>query len=193
MPLKKIVKQIRDKTVELEVRHAAVRENRPVRAIIEQRPVGTLDELMGMSVEHYQHQFKHAVLQDPSAPDLPQEEAWEAVKQLLEQKYGSLKGALRAARLGVDGGLRGVVEHVYESIRDMHVRALKRYIIETNASSVDWDAKIALAREFLRSVSSVVPEDDQVSPGELASHIFRAVEGHIQRTSVSLKGASPSR
>ena len=193
MHLKKILKQIRDKTIEADIRHATVRENRPVKAIIDQRSIGTLDELMGMSVACFQYQYKHAVLQDPDAPDLPEDIVWEDVREILERKYVDLKGALRAVRLGVDGGIRGVIEGITDSIRQAHVKALHKHIIETHLPSVDRDAKVALAREFLRSVSAVVREEDQVSPGELANRIYKAVEGLIKRTSVSLKGASPSR
>ncbi len=192
MHLKKILKQIRDKTVETDIHHAAVREDRPVRAIIDQRPIGTLDELMGISVACFQYQYKHAVLQDPDAPDLPEDIVWEDVREILERKYVDLRGALRAARLGVDGGVRGVIEGITDSIRQAHVKALHKCLMEKHIPSIDRDAKVALAREFLRSVSAVVREEDQVSPGELANRIYQAIEGHIQRTSLSLKGASPS-
>lgn len=189
MPLNEILKQIRDKRTEIEARHAAVRENRPVSAVIEQRPIESLDELIGMSTDYYQHQFKHAVLQDPNAPDLPEDLVREDVREVLERKYGSLRQALMAVRYGVDGGTLGVIQNLYLSIIDTHVRALQRYIIETNAPPVDWDAKVALAREFLRSLSCVVPKEQQVRAEEIAPCLEEIIEKHIERTSFSKKSS----
>ncbi len=193
MPLREMLKQIRDKTTEIEARHAEVRENRPVEVVIEQASIDTLDELMSMSVACFQYQYKHAVLQDPDAPDLPEDIVWGDVNEILERKYGDLKGAFRAVHLGVDGGIRGLIEGISDSIRQAHVKALHKRIIETYVPSVDRDAKIALAREFLRSASAVVPKENQVSPDELANRIYKVIEGHIQRTGMSAKRASTRR
>ena len=95
--------------------------------------------------------------------------------------------------LGVDGGIRGVIEGITDAIRQAHVKALYKRIIETHVPSADWDAKVALAREFLRGTSAVVSKEDQVSSGELANRIYKVIEGQIQRTGMSPKGASPSR
>lgn len=193
MPLNIMLKQIETRTIETEVQHAAVRESSPVQAIIKQRSIESLDEMMGMSVDCFQNHYKNAVLQDSDAPDLPEDIVWENVKEILERKYGDLRGALRAVRLGVDGGIRGLIEGITDSIRQAHIRALHKRIMETYVPSVDWDAKVALAREFLRSTSAVVPKEGQASPSELASRIYKVIEGHIQRTGMSAKRASTRR
>jgi len=187
-----MLKQIRDKTTEVETRHAAARECHRIQAVIDQTSIETLEDLKHLVIDFSQNQYKRAMLQDPEAADLPEPMVWGVAKELLERKYtDGLRGALRAARLGVDGGIRGLVEHVYEYLKDEHIKAYRRFILENEVATVDWDGKVSLAREFLRSASSVIPKKNQISPDEMAGRVYEAVEKHIQRTSF-LAGRRPA-
>ena len=172
------------------IRHDAARESYRIQAVIDQTSIETLEELKCFSIAIFQNQYKRDVLEAPDAADLPEHMAWGAVRELLEKKYaGGLRGALRAARLGVAGGIRGIAELVYEHLRDEHIKAYRKFVLENEVASVDWDARVAVAREFLRSLSCVVPKEQQVRAEELAPRLEEIIEAHIERTSFSKKSS----
>ena len=172
------------------IRHDNARESYRIQAVIDQSPIETLEELKCFSIAVFQHQYKRAMLEAPDAADLPEHMVWGVVKELLEKEYaGGLRGALRAARLGVDGGIRQIAELVYEYLRNEHIKAYRKFILENEVAPVDWDARVAVAREFLRSVSRVVPKERQLRAEELAPRIEEVIERHIERTSFSAKGS----
>ena len=176
------------------LRHAAARETNRVREVIERGAIDGIDSLRRLGVEFFQGQWKAAVFGRSDAPGLPEEVVWQAATEVLERKYtGGLKGALMAVRLGVDSGIRGVIEHVYRFIRDTHVNAWRRYVTQSSIPPPDWDARLAAAREFLGSVSPVVPGESQVNAGELALRIYECIERHLRRTSLAQEGASGTR
>ena len=132
MSLSKLLKDMSDEAVAeaVGIRHDAARESFRIQTVIDQASIQTLEDLKQLAIDFYQNQYRRAIVQDPEAPDLPEQIAWGAAKELLERKYaGGLPGALRAARLGVDDGIRGLVEHIYTYIKDEHIKAYRKFIL----------------------------------------------------------------
>jgi len=187
-----IVKQMKGKMVQqIRARHDAARLSYKIKEVISETPIEDMHSLKKLVMDFMQHQYRHAILDNPESDNLPDYLLWQEICEILENKYsGGLSGVLHAARLGVNGGIRGIIETLYAHLKSEHERAFRDHVFNENIAATNWNKKVRVASQFLRGVEGVVPKEKQVYAEEVAPRLREIIEGYVRQTSV-FKGKRP--
>ncbi len=110
--------------------------------------------------------------------------------RLVEQafhKQGGLEGARREAEIGVNGGLRAVLDAMADYYRTQAVENHIMFVLETALDDRDRPAKVALIRAFLRRFEGLLPPDiAQTEPEDLVGQ-WKVIAHAYARSLDSLK------
>lgn len=178
---------------QISAKHDAARLLYKIKAVISKTPVEDMHALKELIMDFMYHQYRNAIVENPDTKDLPSFLLWSEACDVLERKYaGGLRGVLHAARSGVNGGVRGIIETLYEHLKSEHEKAFRTCIFNEVLPPNDWIRKVKAAKQLLNGFQTVVPAAKQIPAEEAAPRLREFIEIHIKKTSI-LSGRKPGR
>ncbi|MDP8215995.1 MAG: hypothetical protein P9L98_01570 [Candidatus Kaelpia imicola] len=133
---------------------------------MQNRIPSTFDEMMAEATRFYQQQFQITVGGDILMPE------WLAlsnVRGIIERSFsqiGGLEGAYMVASTGVGGGMKAVLDAIYEHMKKEQEEKYISWILVEHVDVMSWDDKVLLMQQYLAKFHSSMPEGARIKSAE---------------------------
>jgi len=150
--------------------------------------VRSFHEFKQIITHYYNYHYTNCVTR---GGNLPTSEAYGRAKELLEREYrkrnGDIVSAFNEANLGLNFGLRGVLDTIADAIK---AEVIERYITDVFDRYVapnSWEDKVAIIQQFISCCGSMLSSSIVASQPERYAHDYSGliksyIEG-LRRTS----------
>ena len=183
--IRTVLTALAERTIAREValRHDEARNRFP----LERNTVGTFDEFTGIVGGYYAHHFRHVT----GGASLSEREAAGRAKELLEQvlrrQGGDVSSAFSDAHLGINGGLRVILDQLAEGLKIEFVERYIRDVFDRHVAPNAWEDKVEIIRQFIqRCPESLSTAIDVNTPERYAQNfqdLIRSYVDGLQRAS----------
>lgn len=113
--------------------------------------VEDFEEFVAVLTAYYDHHYRHCF-----GSRLPEAEASERAKEIVEQEFrrknGNLLSAFEQAHSGVNGGMRVILDLIADHLREEGVRRHVNHVIDRYVVPTKWNEKVELIRELLELI-----------------------------------------
>lgn len=150
--------------------------------------VQDFDEFTHIIGDYYNHHFSACM---SSGGRLSAAEAAARAKEVLEREYrrrnGDIVTAFRDAEQGLDGGLRGILDHIAEALKAEAVAYYTREMFDRHVAPHEWEDKVAIVRQFLTRFAPLLGSTVRTDQPERYAHDYREL---IEAYLVAMKQTS---
>ena len=154
---------------EVALRHDEARNRFP----LERNTVETFDEFTGVVGGYYAHHFRHVT----GGASLSATEAAGRAKELLEQvlrrQGGDVSSAFSDAHLGINGGLRVILDQLAEGLKYEFVERYIRDVFDRQVAPNAWEAKVEIVRQFIQRCPEILSTAVDVNTPERYAQNYR--------------------
>lgn len=156
----------RTRAMLVSVKHDEARETFP----LQKQTVDNEKEFRKVITDYYKWQFRAIVPNAEVPDDFAGPFAWSLVEKAYGHK-GGMEAAFRAAKIGVDGGLSGVLNAIHMQMKKQQEEAYINHVLHSVIDSLDWNQRVELMREYLgRFAGHLSPATKPKSAEELAAN-----------------------
>jgi hypothetical protein len=139
------------------------------------------DEFMRLITDYYNYHYSTC---NTGGGRLRPEEARGRAKRLLEQEYrrrrGDIRMAFAAARDGVDGGVRGILDALTEGIKAESMEFYIQDRIDEFAPEGDYNRRSHAAAEVLNAFAHILPRSTQArNPHRYANDLPSLIRAYV--------------
>ncbi len=158
------------------IKHDTVRE----KYTLEKSTVANYEEFLVEITKYYGHHFRKTI----ADAKLPVEIATQNALEIVTQAYasqGGLEAAYKNANIGTSGGLRAVIDSIYEALKREQEEKYINHVLTTQVNPLDWNEKTTLMRQYLTKFGRYLPAGTKArSPEQLANNYSDLIKLHIK-------------
>jgi len=135
--------------------------------------VGTFDEFSGIIGDYYNYHFTTCV---SYGGRLPRDEATGRAKELIEKEYrrhnGDIVSAFQDASLGLNGGLRRILDTIAEGLKAESVQRYIRELFDRHIAPNSWEQKVDMIRQFIAQCGMTLSSSIRADQPERYAHHY---------------------
>ena len=150
--------------------------------ILDSSTVASYDQFLDSLEAFYIHMCRHMKPEPVSAIDMKiaRAEATDLVQRAFN-KEGGIEAAFAGARVGIDGGMRSVLDRLTEQLKyEMQTKHVQK-ILEEALDPLDWEDRVNFMRGALKRFSPFLSPDIRDQPPEsFARHYGPIVKAYIK-------------
>jgi hypothetical protein len=157
--------------------HMSIRENYKLPVLV----VKDYDQFVTILTEYYEmHYFKRYRIEKDLK--LPEHWAYRYVRSLMDSTFqsdGGYEFAFGIAKTGANGGLKMLIDKIYQHFLREDEETYINYIINL-AMGLTWEGRVELMRQYLKMVGRNMPENITTkSPERLAEKCAEIIRNHV--------------
>lgn len=141
----------------------------------------TYEEFMRIMTDFYENQWIGRLnLKNPVK--MPEDYVHGYVWELLNRCFGEggVEYAYTIAKTGVEGGLKAVLDKMYQSLYNEFEEHYISYIIN-KALGLSWESKVELMRQYVKKFSGQLPDGTSIKdPYQLATRCEEMIKNHVK-------------
>lgn len=149
---------------------------------IQNRIPSTFDEMIKEATKFYQEQYQITV---GGNEPMPERLASSLARQIIDKsfsKFGGLEGAFVIASTGIAGGMKAIIDAVYEYMKREQEESYIFWILTEYVDVTSWDDKVALMQQYLDRFHINMPPGARIkSPEQLIADGYQAfIKMHME-------------
>jgi len=121
-----------------------------IRYSLTSNTVTTFSEFEDAISHYYNYHYTQCVTR---GGNLPRSESYGRAREIIEQGYrrrgGDITSAYNDAHAGTNGGLRAILDIIAETLKEESVTRHVRHAFDQHVAPNDYEAKVAIIREFI--------------------------------------------
>jgi hypothetical protein len=137
-------------------------------------------EFLTEIAKYYAYHFKKTI----ANADLPVEIASQNALEIVQQAYasqGGLEAAYRNANVGTGGGLRTVIDSIYEALKREQEEKYVNHVLTTQVNPLDWNERVALMNQYLTKFGKYLPTGTKARSAEqIANNYGELIKLHTK-------------
>ena len=106
--------------------------------------------------------------------------AKEIINQVYHRQGGDTRSAFRDCQEGVNGGLRGILDILCDSIKEEAVQYYSRAVFDRYLPPDDWPRQKEMVAQFIRHCGVALPGIDRSDPGRYARDLETLVTAFVR-------------
>ncbi|MGA2497748.1 MAG: hypothetical protein ABSH20_08405 [Tepidisphaeraceae bacterium] len=139
-------------------------------------------EFVAVIADYYNHHYSHCISRGAR---LPPAEAAARAKTLLDGIYqqhgGTIGTAFQDAKDGRNGGLRGILDAMAETLKMEAMQQYMREVLDRHAEPDNWAQKVELVRQLLKLCGAQIDPTIQANEPERYAHDYaRLIATYIE-------------
>jgi len=150
------------------------------RYILTRHTVGTYEEFHEEITRFVQYQL-HATQGNPAVPRyIASSEAVNIIERAFTS-IGGQEGAFEIARTGIRGGLRAVIDALYQAMKKQDEEAYIEYVLRTEVDPLSFEDRTSLMQAYLNRYRNNLSQNMRVPTAyELASNYEAIIRMHME-------------
>jgi hypothetical protein len=160
------------------IRHVLIRETYVPKKIV----VSNYDEFIEIIVDYFKTHFLGR-LNLKEKVDMPEHFAHDMVREILEKSFqgeGGFEYAYNICKLGIDGGMKTVLDKIYEVLLREEEERYTEYVLD-KALGLEWESRVEMMRQYIKRFGHNLPDSASLkSPERLALNCKEIIRNHVR-------------
>ena len=173
--LGKILGLLGERNISREV--SLVHDRARERYVVDKDTVSSFDEFKDEITKFYRHQIAEtlAKIDDAEYVDIMEGQALDIVANAFPSQTGTFAEAYKIASSGIRGGLRTVIDAIYEALKnDMETRYVE-HVLRTYVDPLDWDERTQLMEDYVREFGDYLPPGEKMESSTLMATNYEEI------------------
>lgn len=148
--------------------------------VVTRRTVGSYQEFNEEITRFIQYELR-ATLGSPAVPQYMASSQGIGIIERAFSNIGGLQGAFEIASTGIRGGVRTIIDALYESIKRDEEKSYIEYVLRTEVDPLSFDDRTALMQQYINRYRHNFPQGMRIPTGfELAGNYEGIVLMHVE-------------